>query len=73
MASLFSKAKTTKGSAPKKTGRSLFSGTGKNSPPKTSVYKKDVLDPSKYADLGFGDTGLMETPSILGMARTMKK
>jgi hypothetical protein len=43
-------------------------------PLKTRVYTKAALgeDPTKFGGLGFGDTGLEETPSIIGMGRNAK-
>lgn len=39
---------------------------------KSRIYTKAILgqDPTKFMDFGFGDTGLAETPSIVGMARS---
>lgn len=33
----------------------------------SSTYTKDAL---KFGSIGFGDTGLQETPSLLGMGKT---
>ncbi len=43
----------------------------KLAPLKTRIYAKGVTkqDPSAYDSFGFGDTGLAETPSLLGMSR----
>jgi hypothetical protein len=40
-------------------------------PLKTRIYTKAALgeDPTKFSGSGFGDTGLDETPSIMGMGK----
>lgn len=44
-------------------------------PLRTRIYSKAITnqDPSKYTNVGFGDTGLEETPSLLGMSQSSKK
>lgn len=46
----------------------------KLAPLKTRIYTKASLneDPMKFTESGFGDTGLEETPSIIGMGRNAK-
>lgn len=59
--------------APKKgLGKFARTTSPKLQPLKTRIYTKDVLrnDPSEYGSFGFGDTGLRETPSLLGIARS---
>jgi hypothetical protein len=74
MAAVFAKAKKLpiKVSAPKAPGRGPFAKS--TAPPKSKLYTKDVLrqDPLAYTGFGFGETGLRETPSILGMAKALK-
>lgn len=73
-ASLF--RKPGKVSVPKKPRFGSFAKVGKPKlePLKTRFYTKDVLkqDPTEFGSFGFGDTGLHETPSILGMSRPPK-
>lgn len=59
--------------APKRgLGKFAKTSTPKLAPLKTRIYTKDILktDPSAYGNIGFGDTALNETPSLLGMKRT---
>lgn len=75
MASSYKKGPT-KISSPRKTasGMSQFAHVNavKNAPLKTRIYTKGILrtDPSAFPENGFGDTGLQETPSIIGMGRS---
>jgi len=64
--------------APRKSSgsSSLFSHTTnpKVAPLKSRIYTKEILreDPSAFGNIGFGDTGLGSTPSLLGMSRKSK-
>lgn len=66
--------KATKVSSPraKPSGMSKFPHTSapKLAPLKTRIYTKAAArqDPSMFGASGFGDTGLLETPSIIGMS-----
>jgi len=78
MASGSYKKISTKVSAPRKTASGLSKMPHARSPSleplKTRVYTKGILktDPSEYGSFGFGDTGVSETPSLLGMAKSGK-
>lgn len=74
MASFFGKAKIKSPSPrakPSGAGKFAHVSSPKLAPLKTRIYTKSASrqDPSEFGGIGFGDTGLEETPSILGMAR----
>ena len=56
----------------KSSGKFPSVSSPKLKPLKTRIYTKDVLksDPSQYGGIGFGNTGLEETPSLLGMSKS---
>jgi hypothetical protein len=74
MATTYAKKLTTKIPSPKK-------GTGfsRAANPKTSGLKRTYakstlgLDPAAFGGFGFGDTGLAETPSIIGMGQPSRR
>jgi hypothetical protein len=50
------------------------SGMGKLAPLKTTTYTKagSRNDPMAFGSVGFGSTGLHQTPSLLGMGKSSK-
>jgi len=72
MASFFKKPSIKVSSGSKSRAKFPSVSSPKLKPLKTRVYTKDVLktDPSEYGGIGFGNTGLEETPSLLGMGKS---
>lgn len=76
MAASYKKAIKVSSPRAKPSGMSKFAHTSppKLSPLKTRIYTKAAAnqDPSMFGASGFGNTGLLETPSIIGMSQKPK-